>query len=49
MRFDPTEKAMRGNKANPVKQAKIDKITRQVAIAVAAISTYFFIIKILFL
>lgn len=49
MRIDPTEKALRNNRIDPAEQARIDKITRKVAIAVAFISTYFFIIKILFL
>lgn len=49
MRFNPTDKALRGSRPDPARQARVDRITRRVAIALAAISTYFFIIKILFL
>lgn len=49
MRINPTDKALRDNKPDPEVQAKIDRITRWVAIAVAFVSTFFFFIKILFL
>ncbi len=49
MRINPTPKALRNNKPDPEVQAKIDQITRWVAIAVAFVSTFFFFIKILFL
>jgi len=49
MRIEPTEKALRNNKVDPVVQQKIDSATRVVAIAVVFIGTFFFFIKILFL
>ncbi len=49
MRVNPDEKILRGTELKAENQKKIDKITRIVALAVAFFSTYFFIIKILFL
>lgn len=49
MKIIPSDKALRGNKIDPAVQARINKATRLVAIIVAFASTYFFIIKILFL
>ncbi|MGY3212332.1 hypothetical protein [Mucilaginibacter sp. HD30] len=49
MRVNPDEKVLRGNEVKAEYQKKVDKITRIVALAVAFLSTYFFIIKILFL
>jgi hypothetical protein len=49
MRVNPDEEILRGNELKAERQKKMDKITRIVALAVAFFSTYFFIIKILFL
>jgi hypothetical protein len=49
MRTEPSEKAIKGNKPDAASQRKIDNITRIVALIVAFISVFFFIIKILFL
>ena len=49
MRVNPDEKVLRSNEFKAERQKTIDKITRIVALAVAFFSTYFFIIKILFL
>ena len=49
MRIEPSEEALRDNKTDPAVQAKIDSITRIVAILVAFLSTFFFFVKILFL
>lgn len=49
MRVDPAERIVKSAKLKAELQVKTDKITRIVALVVAFISTYFFIIKILFL
>jgi len=49
MRVNPEEKFVRSAELKAERQKKIDKITRIVALVVAFMSTYFFIIKILFL
>jgi len=49
MRVNPDEKILRGEELRAKNQLKTDKITRIVALVVAFLSTYFFIIKILFL
>ncbi|MCJ8211825.1 hypothetical protein MUY27_19050 [Mucilaginibacter sp. RS28] len=49
MRIDPADEIIRAEEIKREKQTKIDKVTRIVAIVVAALSTYFFFIKILFL
>ncbi|QJD94562.1 hypothetical protein HH214_01065 [Mucilaginibacter robiniae] len=49
MRINPSEKVLRGNVVNPVTQARIDRITRIVAIVVAFLSTFGLFVKILFL
>jgi hypothetical protein len=49
MRVEPSEKAIKGKKPDAAAQRKIDHITRIVALVVAFISVFFFIIKILFL
>ena len=49
MRVNPDEKILRSDELKAEHQKKIDKITRIVALVVAFFSTYFFIIKILFL
>jgi len=49
MRVNPDEKILRPQELKEEYQKKVDKITRIVALAVAFLSTYFFIIKILFL
>ena len=49
MRVNPDDKVVRGKELKAEYQKKVDKITRLVALAVAFLSTYFFIIKILFL
>ncbi|MGF7037039.1 hypothetical protein [Mucilaginibacter lappiensis] len=49
MRIEPSEKAIKGKKPDANAQRKIDHITRIVALVVAFISVFFFIIKILFL
>jgi|GEM_PF-1178291 len=49
MRINPSEKALSGNKVDPVIQKRIDSVTRVVAIVVAFASTFFLMIKIMFL
>jgi hypothetical protein len=49
MRIEPSEEALRDHKIDPALQAKINNITRIVAIVVAFLSTFFFFVKILFL
>ncbi|MFD0749445.1 hypothetical protein ACFQZS_04780 [Mucilaginibacter calamicampi] len=49
MRVNPEEQIVRGKELKAEYQKKKDKITRIVALVVAFLSTYFFIIKILFL
>jgi hypothetical protein len=49
MRTEPSEKALRDNKVDPAVQEKINSVTRVVAIVVAFVSTFFLMIKILFL
>lgn len=49
MRIEPSDKALRDYKPDPLVQKSIDHITRMVAIVVAFLSTFFFFIKILFL
>jgi len=49
MRVNPDEKIMDREALKAAAQVKIDKITHIVALVVAFLSTYFFIIKILFL
>ena len=48
MRINPSEKVTRADEIAAEKQAKIDKITRIVALVVAGLSTYSLILKILF-
>lgn len=49
MRVNPDEKIIRRKELKAEQQQIIDRITRIVALVVAGLSTYFFIIKILFL
>ena len=49
MRINPSEKALSGNKVDPAIQARIDSVTRVVAIVVAFASTFFLMIKIMFM
>ena len=49
MRTNPEEKIVNKRQIKEAQQIKKDKITRIVALVVAFISVYFFIIKILFL
>jgi hypothetical protein len=49
MRVNPDEKIIKKDEIKAALQVKTDKITRVVALIVAFISVYFFIIKILFL
>jgi len=49
MRIDPEEKAINNESFKQKKKVKTEKITRIVALVVAFISVFFFIIKILFL
>lgn len=49
MRVEPSEKAINGSEPAIATKLKIEKITRIIALAVAFISVFFFIIKILFL
>lgn len=49
MKVTPTEKIKRIRHTDPAAEAKTHKLMRQIAIVIAFISTYFFIIKILFL
>jgi len=49
MKVNPEAKFVRSAELKAERQKKIDKVTRVVALAVAFLSTYFFIIKILFL
>ena len=49
MRVNPDEKILRGKELQAEYQKKVDRLTRIVALVVAFMSTYFFIIKILFL
>ena len=49
MRVLPAENIVKKDELNAAKQLKVDKITRIVALVVAFLSTYFFIIKILFM
>jgi len=49
MRVNPDDKIMRRDELKAEFQKKVDHATRIVALVVAFLSTYFFIIKILFL
>jgi hypothetical protein len=49
MKVDPSEQILKKDTLDVEKQRKTDKITRIVALVVAFISVFFFIIKILFL
>ncbi len=49
MRVNPDDKIVRSAELKAAYQKKLDRITRIVALVVAFLSTYFFIIKILFL
>jgi hypothetical protein len=49
MRVNPSFRIVNKEKLKAEKQIKVDKITRIVALVMAFISTFFFIIKILFL
>lgn len=49
MRVDPEDNIVNREALKAAAQLKTDKITRIVALVVAFLSTYFFIIKILFL
>lgn len=49
MRINPDDNIIRHKEIKAENQQKTDRITRIVALVVAALSTYFFIIKILFL
>jgi hypothetical protein len=49
MRVNPDDKIINREALKAAAQIKTDKITRIVALVVAFLSTYFFIIKILFL
>lgn len=49
MRIDPAEEVVKKKELDEQKKLKIQNITRIVALVVAFISTFFFIIKILFL
>jgi len=48
MRVNPSVKALKGNEVSPEQKAKIEKLTRLVALIVALIGTYIFVFKILF-
>jgi hypothetical protein len=48
MRIEPSEEVMRGNKPDLAAKARIDNITRIVAITVAFLSTFGLLVKILF-
>ncbi len=49
MRVNPDQKIVNRKALKAAAQIKVDKVTRIVALVVAFLSTYFFIIKILFL
>jgi hypothetical protein len=49
MRFDPSEKKEERAARDLAAKQKTEKITRIVALVLAFVSTYFFIIKIVFL
>ncbi len=49
MRVNPDEKIIKSKELAAAQKIKTDKITRIVALVVAFVSVYFFIIKILFL
>ncbi|WP_345210700.1 hypothetical protein [Mucilaginibacter gynuensis] len=49
MRIEPSDEALGNEQAKRRLQRRIDRITRIVAIIVAGLSTFTFIIKILFL
>lgn len=49
MRIDPAEEIVKKKELDEEKNARIQKVTRIVALVVAFISVFFFIIKILFL
>lgn len=49
MRVNPSEKAIRDNQLDEAAKLRVNKITRTVALIVAFISVFMFIIKILFL
>ncbi len=49
MRVNPDDEVVRSKEVKAAYQKKVDRVTRIVALVVAFISTYFFIIKILFL
>jgi hypothetical protein len=49
MRIDPAEEVVKKKELDEQKKLKIQKISHIVALVVAFISTFFFIIKILFL
>ena len=48
MRVDPSKKALKGNQLSAAEKAKIEKITRIIALVIAAAGTYIFFFKILF-
>ena len=49
MRIDPAEEIVREKELEEKRKLRIQNITRLVALVIAFISTFFFIIKILFL
>jgi hypothetical protein len=49
MRIDPADEVVKKKELDEKQKLKIQKITRMVALVVAFISTFFFLIKILFL
>lgn len=49
MRVNPSEKITRSKELREAAQFKVDKITRVVALVVAFVSVFMFVIKILFL
>jgi len=49
MRVNPSEKITKGKELNEAAQLKVDKVTRIVALVVAFVSVFMFVIKILFL
>jgi hypothetical protein len=49
MRIDPADEVVKKKELDEQQKLKIQKVTRMVALVVAFISTFFFLIKILFL
>ncbi|MDT3404210.1 hypothetical protein [Mucilaginibacter terrae] len=49
MKINPSPRALNGNQPDPAVQDRINKVTRIVAIVVAFVSTFFLMIKIMFL